>query len=71
MRGAPRRHPQPFAPRRGRLRTSAIDVAVTDGDAVLTGAVRRRSDADILPRLIRLIPGVVDVRSELTWSERD
>jgi CBS domain-containing protein len=51
--------------------TSAIDVAVTDGDAVLTGAVRRRSDADILPRLIRLIPGVVDVRSELTWSERD
>jgi CBS domain-containing protein len=48
-----------------------VQVVVTDGDAVLTGAVRRRSDADILPRLIRLIPGVVGVESALSWSEQD
>jgi CBS domain-containing protein len=51
--------------------SSTVDIVVTDGDAVLTGAVRRRSDADILPRLIRLVPGIVDVRSELSWSEPD
>ena len=43
-------------------------LAVTEGEAVLTGAVRRRSDAEALPRLVRLVPGVVDVRSELSWS---
>jgi CBS domain-containing protein len=50
---------------------SVVDVVVTDGDAVLSGKVRRRSDAEVLPRLVRLVPGVVDVRSELTWSEDD
>lgn len=45
-----------------------VELAVTDGEAVLTGAVRRRSDAEALPRLVRLVPGVVDVRSELSWS---
>jgi CBS domain-containing protein len=48
-----------------------IGVTVAEGDVVLTGAVRRRSDADLLPRLVRDIPGVVEVRSELSWSERD
>jgi CBS domain-containing protein len=51
--------------------SSTVEVVVSDGEAVLTGAVRRRSDADILPRLLRLIPGVVGVRSELSWSEPD
>ena len=46
-----------------------VKVDVNDGEAVLTGAVRRRSDAEALPRLVRLVPGVVDVRSELSWSE--
>jgi CBS domain-containing protein len=48
---------------------SIVDVAVTSGEAVLTGAVRRRTDAEVLPRLVRLVPGVVDVRSQLSWSD--
>lgn len=48
-----------------------VTVDVADGDAVLTGAVRRRSDAESLPRLVRMVPGVVEVRSELSWSEDD
>jgi CBS domain-containing protein len=50
---------------------NVIDVEVMQGDIVLTGAVRRRSDADLIPRLVRGVPGVVEVRSELSWSERD
>ena len=46
-----------------------VAVAMTDGEVVLTGSVRRRSDADVLPRLVRSVPGVVDVRSELRWSD--
>jgi osmotically-inducible protein OsmY len=36
---------------------------------VLTGAVRRRSEADTLPQVVRRIPGVVAVRSEISWTE--
>jgi CBS domain-containing protein len=50
---------------------TVLGVTVTDGEAMITGAVRRRSDADIIPRLVRLVPGVVGVRSELSWSETD
>lgn len=48
-----------------------VNVTVADGDAILTGAVRRRSDAEVLAQIVRQIPGVIDVRSELTWSEPD
>jgi CBS domain-containing protein len=48
-----------------------LEVDVKDGEAVLTGAMRRRSDAEALSRLVRMVPGVVDVRSELSWSEDD
>jgi CBS domain-containing protein len=50
---------------------NVIEVAVTDGEVELRGALRRRSDAEVLPRLVRLIPGVVEVRSEVTWVEDD
>lgn len=48
-----------------------IDIALTDGDAVLTGSVRRHIDAETLEHLVRQVPGVVDVRSELRWIEED
>jgi CBS domain-containing protein len=47
----------------------SVVVEMHEGEVVLTGSVRRRSDADVLPRLVRSVPGVVDVRSELRWSE--
>jgi osmotically-inducible protein OsmY len=48
-----------------------VGVEVTDGDVVLTGSVRRRSDAELIPQMVRHIPGVVDVRADLTWQESD
>lgn len=47
---------------------SVLAVEVRDGAATLTGHVRRRDDAELLPRLIRAVPGVVEVRSDLSWS---
>ena len=46
----------------------SADVTVAEGVAVLTGTTHRRRDAELLPRFIREIPGVVEVRSELRWS---
>ena len=48
-----------------------LEVEVRGGEIVLTGAVRRRSHAELLPKMIGNVPGVVGVRSELTWSEDD
>ena len=33
--------------------------------------VRRRTQAEILPKVAEAVPGVVAVRSELGWSEDD
>ena len=41
------------------------------GEVSLTGKVQRRSDAELLVRLGRRVPGVVDVRSTLTWEWDD
>ena len=48
-----------------------VAVGLDDGEVTLTGEVCRRAMADTLPRRVRAIPGVVSVRSELTWSEED
>ena len=51
--------------------TPRSQVTVHGGEAVLTGTVRRRSQAEILPKVAEGVPGVVAVRSELDWSEDD
>ena len=51
--------------------SNTVEVSVKDGDALLTGTVSRRSDAEIITHLVRLVPGVVEVRSQLTWHEED
>jgi CBS domain-containing protein len=48
-----------------------VKAQVGAGETTLTGNVRRRSEAETLPKLIAKVPGVVTVRSELTWSEDD
>ena len=53
------------------LDDSPVEVTVHGGEAVLTGTVRRRSQAEILPKVAEAVPGVVVVRSELDWSEDD
>jgi CBS domain-containing protein len=51
--------------------TSMVGIEVKDGDVVLTGSVRRRSDAELIPQMVRHLPGVIEVRADLSWSETD
>jgi CBS domain-containing protein len=48
---------------------AAVLVKVSDGEAMLTGAVRTEAQARALERVVRDVPGVVSVRSEITWFE--
>jgi CBS domain-containing protein len=48
-------------------RPSTVLVKVTDGDAVLTGAVGGSDEAEILQHVVREVPGVVTVRSNLSF----
>jgi CBS domain-containing protein len=48
-----------------------VDVKVLEGEVTLSGEVQARSDAMLLVRFISTVPGVVGVRSELTWKTDD
>jgi CBS domain-containing protein len=48
-----------------------IDAHVAGGAIILTGQLRLRSEAEVLPKVIAKVPGVVEVTSELTWVEDD
>ena len=48
-----------------------VEVRIESGEVTLAGEVRRRDEAMLLPKMVRTVPGVVSVRSELTWSEED
>jgi CBS domain-containing protein len=48
-----------------------IQVAIRDGEVRLTGEVRRQSQADVIAKVVRSVPGVVAVSSDLTWAESD
>jgi CBS domain-containing protein len=51
------------------LENGELDVQVHAGETTIAGSVRTRTEAEILPKLVAKVPGVVSVRSELTWSE--
>lgn len=46
-----------------------VQASIEAGEVTLTGELRRKFNAETLASVIRSIPGVVNVRSELTWSE--
>ena len=48
-----------------------VEVAIDAGEVTLTGEVRRRDEAALLAKMVRTVPGVVNVRSDLAWSEED
>jgi CBS domain-containing protein len=48
---------------------ATVDVRVDAGEVTLDGKVRRRLAAETLPGFVASVPGVVGVRSELTWTE--
>jgi len=49
------------------LNPEAVDVTVTSGIVTLDGEVASEADAELLPTFARKVPGVVDVRSTLTY----
>lgn len=53
------------------LAANAIAVDVENGDVELSGTLGRRTQAELLPKLVRKVAGVLDVRSRLTWGEDD
>jgi CBS domain-containing protein len=51
--------------------SARLDARIAGGCVTLTGTLRLRSEAEILPKVIARVPGVVEVTSELTWAEDD
>lgn len=49
------------------LEPGSASVEVIDGDVLLSGIVDRRSEAEMAEHLAGRVPGVVSVRSELSW----
>jgi CBS domain-containing protein len=49
----------------------AVDVEVDAGEVVLSGVLGRRSQVELLPRLVARVAGVVGVENKLTWREDD
>jgi CBS domain-containing protein len=47
-----------------------LEIAVAQGEVTLSGSVRFADEADVLPKMVRTVPGVVSVRSDLTVRER-
>jgi CBS domain-containing protein len=48
-----------------------ISITVERGEVTLAGQVERKSDADLLTRFVARVPGVISVRSSLTWEWDD
>jgi CBS domain-containing protein len=53
------------------IEDEALHVHVHDGVVHLSGKLGRRSDAELLPRFVARVPGVVDVHSTLRWEWDD
>jgi len=51
--------------------SGSVTVEVERGEVTLGGSVDARSVAEILPRLVSAVPGVISVRSELSWRQDD
>jgi CBS domain-containing protein len=45
-----------------------VDVRVSQGEVTLRGRLDTELDADLLPRLVRRVPGVVSVTADLSWA---
>lgn len=48
-----------------------LHLSIRNGEVRLSGKVQRRSDAELLARLTRRVPGVVEVHSTLRWAWDD
>ena len=48
-----------------------FEVEVKDGVASISGRVQRRSTAEMIERSLRMVPGIVDVAADVSWSLDD
>ena len=48
-----------------------FNVSVTDGIAHLTGHVQRKSTAEMIAPTVSMVPGIIDVRADVTWAVDD
>jgi len=53
------------------LDPSLFTVVVSDGVALISGRVERRSTAEMVERSVRMVPGIVDVHATVDWSLDD
>jgi len=53
------------------LDPSLFIVAVKDGVASISGRVERRSTAEMIERSVSMVPGIVDIHADVTWSMDD
>jgi CBS domain-containing protein len=48
-----------------------VNVVVNEGVVTLRGEVENRATAEMLPDFVRRVPGVVAVRSDVTWEDEN
>ena len=53
------------------LDPTLFSVTVSDGVATITGRVQRRSTAEMIAPTVSMLPGIIDVRAEVTWAVDD
>jgi predicted transcriptional regulator len=53
------------------LASDEVQVDVNDGEVVLRGKLHARSDANLLALFVARVPGVVSVKTELSWETDD
>jgi osmotically-inducible protein OsmY len=53
------------------LEPTDVRVTVDHGEVTLAGRVKTRADAELLPVLVRRVPGVVGVESTLATIDHD
>ena len=51
--------------------TGNVEVGVQDGGAALSGRLDKRSDVELLHRLVARVPGVVGIESTVAWKIDD
>lgn len=53
------------------LDPASFTVTVRDGVAAISGHVERRSTAEMIEHAVRMVPGIIDVRVEVSWAVDD
>lgn len=53
------------------LDPALFNVSVTDGVASIEGRVQRKSTAEMIVPSVSMVPGIIDVRSDVTWAVDD